>query len=295
MAWGDRKTKRRERQAAERAAQRWGAPRTAFVLAGGGVLGAAQAGQLRALIESGITPDAVVGTSVGAINGAMVAYSPTADAVARLADIWTELKTEDIFPGSRVARVWNIVARGDHIHSNEGIRRLLDKLPARAFTDLSMPFHVCATSLDDGSEAWFSDGPLGRAILASTAIPAVYPPVSIDGRLYVDGGVVNNVPISKAVELGAQRIYVLTCGVPATRHRPFKRPIDVLIQSFSHARAVRTELDLQRFRDKAEIIMLPAFDAGFIRYNDPSHGASLIKRAYESTRAFLAEPGQAEA
>ncbi|MHB8510801.1 MAG: patatin-like phospholipase family protein [Actinomycetota bacterium] len=295
MGWTTRRRERKALRAQDRAQEAWSAPRTAFVLSGGGVLGAVQVGQLKALIEARIIPDLVVGCSVGALNAAMVAHDPTLEAMRTLESIWTGLRAEDIFPGSRVARVWNIVARGDHIHSNDGIRKLIEKLPVREFEQLKIPLHVCATEFSTGSERWFERGPLMRAILASTALPGVYPPVLIDGALYVDGGVVNNVPISRAAELGARRIYVLTCGAPNQRSRPIHRPIDVLIQSFSHARSVRMSLDIERYKDQAEIIILPVFDTGFVRYNDPTRSAALIARAEQMTREFLAQPAEEEA
>jgi len=295
MSWIDRVSRRRERRASDRAHARWSGPKTAFVLSGGGVLGAVQVGQLRALIEAGITPDVVVGASVGSINGAMVAADYSPEGLTKLTEIWTSLRAEDIFPGSRVARVWNIVARGDHIHPNDGIRRLIDMLPEHTFESLSLPLHVCAAGLANGEERWFDSGPLARAILASTALPGVYPPVSIDGNLYVDGGVVNNIPISRAAELGAKRIYVLTCGTPNTRPRDVRRPIDVLIQSFAHSRSVRFALDRERLDNEAEFVMMPTFDVGAIRYNDPSHSAELIDRAYTLGSEFLAQPGEANA
>lgn len=292
MSLASRVRDRRARKALEQTRARWDGPRTAFVLSGGGVLGAVQVGQLTALLEAGIVPDVVIGTSVGSLNAAMVAMDPTVEAMHRLGDIWRGLKAEDIFPGSRVARVWNIVAKGDHIHSNEGIRRLCERLPARSFEQAQIPLHVCATGLAAGDETWFSTGPLVRAILASTALPGVYPPVQIDGKLYVDGGVVNNVPISKAVELGARRIYVLTCGAPTTSDRPIRRPLDVLIHSFAHSRAVRTRLDLEQYANQAEIIMMPTFEVHTIRYNDPSHSPELLQRAYDLAVPFLAAEAQ---
>lgn len=295
MSWTERRRERKAQKAQERADHRWNAPRTAFVLSGGGVLGAVQVGQLQALIEAGIIPDVLVGTSVGALNAAMIAHAPTLESVDRLADIWRSLRTEDIFPGSRMARVWNIVARGDHIHTNDGIRRLVERLPAHDFEHLQLPLHVCATQFANGTERWFDSGPLMTAILASTALPGVYPPVSIDGELYVDGGVVNNVPISRAVEAGARRIYVLTCGAPSQRPRPIRRPIDVLIQSFSHARTVRVALDLERYREQALITVLPVFDTGFVRYNDTTQSATLMRRSYEMTRDFLTEAREIQA
>jgi NTE family protein len=270
-------------------------PEVAFVLSGGGVLGAAQVGQLQALIESGIKPDVAIATSVGALNAAAVANDPTPDGLARLAEVWRGLKTEDIFPGSRFARAWNVVSRGDHIHPNTGIRKLVEQFPGRTFEETVVPLWISSTNLRTGEEHWFSSGPLMRAILASTALPGIFPPVAIDGELYIDGGVVNNVPISKAVELGAGRIYVLTCGTATSVQRPIRRPLDVLVQAFAHSRRARVRHDLVRFSEEAEIIMMPTFDPGYIGYNDTTQSARLIERAHDLSMEFLARPAAVEA
>jgi NTE family protein len=265
------------------------------VLSGGGVLGAAQVGQLQALIGAGIVPDVVVGTSVGSLNAAALATEPTPEGMERLAEVWRGLRTEDIFPGSRMMRAWNIVSRGDHLHANTGIRRLVDQIQVRTFEEAVLPLWVSATNLRTGEEHWFGSGSLMRAILASTALPGIFPPVAIDGELYIDGGVVNNVPISRAVELGASRVYVLTCGVADGQQRPIRRPLDVLVQAFAHSRRARARFDFDRFSSEAELIMMPTFDPGYIGYDDPSHSAGLIARAREMSASFLARPRAAEA
>jgi len=270
-------------------------PEVAFVLSGGGVLGAAQVGQLQGLIASGIRPGALVATSVGSLNAAAVAAEPNDAGTERLAEVWRALKTEDIFPGSRFARAWNVVSRGDHIHPNTGIRALVEALPIRAFEECEIPLHVSATNLRTGDEHWFSSGPLMRAILASTALPGIFPPVAIDGELYIDGGVVNNVPISRAVALGARRIYVLTCGTATGAQRPIRRPLDVLVQAFAHSRRARAQHDVDHYAEEVEVIMMPTFDPGYIGYNDPSQSARLIDRARELSMQFLARPAAAEA
>ena len=285
---------RARRQAASRARARR-RPEIAFVLSGGGVLGAVQAGQIQALFDAGIRPDVVIGSSVGALNAAFVACRPHAESIADLLGTWRSLRTEDIFPGSRFSRAWNIVARGDHIYPNEGIRRLVDRLPVRTFEECVIPLHICATNLSTGAEHWFDEGPLMRAILASTALPAIFPPISIDGDLYVDGGVANNAPISRAVELDARKVYVLTCGTGTHEPQPVRRPLDVLVQAFAHARHVRLDLDLERFAGKTEIVMLPGTNVNGIRYNDLSQTDRLIKVARESTEQFLADARAAHA
>ena len=287
------RTVRARRRASDRAKARR-KPNIAFVLSGGGVLGAAQVGQLQALTEAGIIPDVVVATSVGALNGAAIAADPTPEGAARLAEVWSQLKTEDIFPGSRFARAWNIVSRGDHIHPNTGIRRLVEQLPAATFEDTAVPVWISATNLRSGEEEWFSQGSLMRAILASTALPGIFPPVAIDGELYIDGGVVNNVPISQAVSLGAKRVYVLTCGTATGGQRPIRRPLDVLVQAFAHARRARVPQDIIRYGGEAEIIMMPTFDPGYIGYSDPSQSARLIERAHAISASYLAAPREVE-
>ena len=287
------RTVRARRRASDRARARR-KPSVAFVLSGGGVLGAAQVGQLQALIDAGVIPDAIVATSVGALNGAAVAADPTPEGAQRLADVWRGLKTEDIFPGSRFARAWNIVSRGDHIHPNSGLRRLVEQLPVSTFEETKIPLWVSATNLRTGEEHWFSSGSLMRAILASTALPGIFPPVAIDGELYIDGGVVNNVPISQAFSLGAKRLYVLTCGTATGGQRPIRRPLDVLVQAFAHSRRARVPQDILQFGEHAEIVMMPTFDPGYIGYNDPSQSARLIERARALSAEFLATPRAAE-
>ena len=288
------RTVRARRRASDRSRARR-RPDVAFVLSGGGVLGAAQVGQLQGLIGAGIIPDVVIATSVGALNAAAVATEPDEAGMQRLGEVWSALKTEDIFPGSRFARAWNVVSRGDHIHPNTGIRKLVEQIPVQTFEETDIPLWVSATNLRTGEEEWFSKGPLMRAILASTALPGIFPPVAIDGELYIDGGVVNNVPISKAIELGAQRIYVLTCGTATGTQRPLRRPLDVLVQAFAHSRRARAHHDLTRFSAEAEVIMMPTFDPGYIAYNDPSQSGRLITRARELSAQFLAAPAAAEA
>jgi NTE family protein len=217
--------------------------RTAFVLSGGGNQGVSQVGMLRALLERGIVPDVVIGTSAGALNGAAVAYAPNLTGVAQLAAVWEQLRAEHVFPGGRIHRAWNIVRRGTHLFGNEGLAALIHhSTPARSFSDLEIPLRVIATDLDTGEEVVLARGPLKPALLASAALPGVFPIVMHAGRRLVDGGVVNNVPLWHALSGPVDRVFVLNVSSYAG-DQAIRSPLDVVMTSFMHARNQRYELE----------------------------------------------------
>jgi NTE family protein len=264
-------------------------PTTAFVLGGGGNLGAVQVGMVHALFDHGVRPDLVVGCSVGALNGAAIAGDPPVGGAERLVDIWRNLNSSEVFPTAGITSVLALLRKGRHaLGSNTGLRRLIEELATfRNFEDATIPFQVVATSLTSGAERWFGSGPIVEPILASAALPAVFPPVTIDGELHVDGAVVNNVPIRRAAELGATRIYVCHVG---NFHRPRsapKRPIDVLLQSFSIARNHRFSSETASDWGGVELIVLPAVDPGQIGRADFRRTRELIDLGYSTTTAHL--------
>src|SRR5215470_11902274 len=162
-------------------------PRTAFVLSGGGNQGVSQVGMLRALLERGITPDVVIGTSAGALNGAAVAYAPNLTGIAQLAAVWEQLRAEHVFPGGKIHRAWNVVRRGTHLFGNEGLAAVIHHAtPARSFSDLEIPLRVIATDLDTGEEVVLARGRMKPARLARGARPGVLPSVRKTGRRLVD-------------------------------------------------------------------------------------------------------------
>src|SRR6478735_4724764 len=220
-------------------------PRTAFVLSGGGNQGVSQVGMLRALLEREIVPDVVIGTSAGALNGAAVAYAPNLTGVAQLAAVWEQLRSDHVFPGGRISRAWNVVRRGTHLFDSVGLEALIQhSTPARSFSDLEIPLRVIATDLDSGEEVVLVRGPLKPALLASTALPGVFPIVHHDGRRLVDGGVVDNVPLSHALAGPVDRVFVLNVS-SGTSDRIERSPLDVVMTSFTHARSQRFELELR--------------------------------------------------
>lgn len=264
-------------------------PRTAFVFSGGGNLGAIQVGQARALLERGIVPDVVVGCSVGALNGAAIAGNPVVEEANRLSALWTTLRREDIFPATGRGRgPWLYVRNGTSAYRDDGLRRLISTwLRFERFEDAVTRFAVVATSLRDGLEHWFERGDVTLPLLASTALPGAFPPVDIDGEPFIDGGVLNNIPVSKAFELRAKRVYVLDVGNVEREAKTPRRPYDVLMQAVNIARAHRFRIDCGRVPDGVEMIRMPSVDTGKLRYDDFSRSAELIERSYRASCTFL--------
>ena len=186
----------------------------AFVLSGGASLGAIQVGMLRALYERGVAPDLIVGTSAGALNGAYIASRPQASATAEsLARIWRELRRGQVFPVNPLTGLLGFLGARDHLVPDSGLRRLIERhVECQGLEEMPIPLHVVAVDVVTGEELRLSSGPVLEAVLASAAVPGVLRPVPWEGRALMDGGVANNTPISHAVELGAERIYVLPTG-----------------------------------------------------------------------------------
>jgi NTE family protein len=263
-----------------------GRPLTAFVLSGGGNQGVAQVGMLRGLVERGILPDVVIGTSAGALNGACLCYAPNLTGVARIANVWMGLTQAGVFPGGKMSRAWNVVRRGTHLFSNEGLHKLIDEAtPARSFADLRVPLRVIAADLDTGEEVVFARGPLKPALLASACLPGVFPVVEHDGRRLVDGGVVNSVPLWHAISGPVDRVYVLNVS-GSVSDRAQRSPLDVVMTSFLHSRNQRYELERRHMPPGVELIELPRpRDTRDIF--DFSGGEALIEEAYQLTIAAL--------
>jgi NTE family protein len=265
-------------------------PRVAFVLSGGGNLGAIQVGMLRALTERGIVADVVLGCSVGALNGAGYALDPSHAGVDRLVEHWRHA-THTVMPSSRVPSAVQLLRKGASLHSESGLRTSLEALLGadRGFDDLQLPFQCVATDIERAMERWFDDGDLVQAILASAALPAVYPPVMIDGVRYMDGGVVDNVPIGRAVELGCRTIYVLHVGPHGRPDAEIKRPLDGALLAYWVARNSRFARDLASLPDRVEAVVLPPGRRPELKYDDFSQTDELVRQGYDNSSRFLDE------
>ena len=266
-------------------------PRTAFVLSGGASLGALQVGMLRALYERGITADLLVGTSVGALNAAFVASRPQTPATARaLARVWRGVERGDAFPLSLRAVAGGLAGRRDHLVPACGLRQIIERhIELDDLAGAAIPLHLIAFDITTGSEVALSHGPACEAVLASCAIPGIFPPVAAGGRLLVDGGVVNNTPISHAVELGAERIYVLSTREPSCPQvNPPRTALDAAICGISLLMGSRLESDVGRYGREAELIVLPAPNAIQVQPTDFDHSSELTATAYSAARDALA-------
>ena len=260
-----------------------------FVLSSGANLGAVQVGMLRALVEHGIRPDLVVGCSVGALNGAGLAQDPTPAGVARMAHVWETTAGRDLMPRQWIPPAVAMARRGEAVHPNDGLCQLLERtVTAATFAELPTPFQCVASDVREGAEAWFDSGPLIDAVLASAAMPAMFPSVEIGGRRYLDGAIVNDVPVQRAVELGARTLYVLEVGPLSRSWSEPKRPLDTVMQAYWIARRHRFRSALAALPADVTVHLLPHGEPPKMRFHDFSRSAELIAAAYEASSAYLA-------
>jgi NTE family protein len=274
-----------------------GAPRVAFVLGGGGLLGAGEVGMLQALLEAGVVPDVVVGTSVGAINGAAVAADPSLAAVGRLGEVWLGLAGSGLYAGGPFKRVGHMARARTHVHPNEPLQALLtEHLGDGLIEDLAVPFQCVAASIERAAEHWFTTGPVVDAVLASCAVPGVLPPVRVGAETYLDGGLVNSIPVERALTLGARTLYVLQVGRIDRPLVPPTRPWEVAAVAFEIARRHRFARDMANLPDDATVHVLPTGadepprhgDLASLRYRDFGAVQRRIEAARRATAQYLA-------
>jgi len=245
-----------------------GGHEVAFVLGGGGILGAHEVGMLRALAESSIEPDMILGTSVGAINGALFAADPTVDGVARLGELWRGSGMAEL-TGSLLRRISTLARSRTHLESLDHARaRLVRVLPVHCVEELAVPFQCVAASIERAAEHWFDSGVLADVVLASCAVPGILPPVKIGDEHFIDGGIVNSVPVARAVALGARTIYVLQVGRLEKPLQPPRWPWEVGLVAFEIARRHRFMHDLHSLPPGVELHLLPTGGSAAPAYND---------------------------
>lgn len=258
-----------------------------FVLGGGGSRGAAQVGMLQALAGAGIVPDLVTGTSVGSLNGAFLAAEPTG-AAARLSHLWADIDKEDIFPGSALRSVRTLRTDKVNLYQNHGLASFIgEHLPVGAIDELSVPFAAMATDVDTGAAVALDHGDLRSALLASTAIPGVFPPIERDGRLLYAGGIVDNVPVRQALAMGARSLVVLDCAFPGHAIPRPTRLREVIAWASSVGMRSQLAADLPHIAASVPVLYLPGPPPSDVSPLEFESTTMLMSGAYEASQAFL--------
>ena len=262
----------------------------AFVLSGGGTLGAAQAGMLEALLERDVVPDVLVGTSIGAANAAFLAADPTLSRARELSQLWRSLKSREIFPLGPI-RTLRALRAGGSLFTTGPLRRLIERHSTYSNSEEArVVLRIIATDFADGTEVVFDSGSVADAVLASTALPGVFPPHQLSDRMYLDGGLVDHVPLAPAIAMGADTIYVLSCGFPCPPNRNHRSARSVLAHSIGILLSQRIRIDTQQVpveHPDLKIVSLPPV-CSRARLRDFTRVTALIEHARGQTRLFLA-------
>lgn len=259
----------------------------AFVLGAGGSLGASQVGMLQALRDEGLTPDLIVGASVGSLNGAFLAADPVGGA-SRLSYVWPALRSAAVFPGSRLEQALSIRRQHTFLHPASGLAAVIaEHLAVENIEDLQVPFTAVATDVQTAAPVLLSSGDLANALLASAAIPGVFPAVEREGRWLYDGGMVASVPMRQAQALGAKSLVVLDCGlgvrnrsVPSTFAQVMTWSLDVLMRQQARA-------DVELVSDAVPVVYMPVQSAISVNPLDFRHTLALMHSGYELAKALL--------
>jgi len=273
----------------------------AFVLGGGGIRGAVEIGMLRALLERGIRPDLVVGTSIGAINGALVAADPSPAVIERLLDAWTSPEANAVYGESLFAQFGRLVKTKTHLNSPAPLRHLLERAlgAGTRFEDLAVPLRVVAASIERAAEHVFDYGPLIEAVLASASVPGLLPPTRIGDEHFIDGGIVNSIPIAQAVDAGARTVFVLQVGRIETPLEAPRSAVETARVAFEIARRHRYAYDVANLPAGVALHVLPSGgaldgDDSLMSYRRMTTVRRRIDAAYDASRDFLDTRGFGE-
>jgi NTE family protein len=271
----------------------------AFVLSGAGNRGPLEVGALRALLEQGITPDLVVGTSAGAINaGYLAAWGATVAATHNMQKMWAEVDTDDVYGENLLEILWRVKSKQNSLFSSNGMRRILTRaFPAevKTFGQVKIKLYTTATDLRSSRLILFGDdpqAPLLDAVMASAAVPGIHPPVNYQNLQLVDGGVVANVAASVAMDRGATSVYVINAGYGGEIINPAQGVIEVLANTLNTMMAQSLLADIDRARRDTRIDLHHIVVAGFrgISFRDFSQGQAMVDYGYEKAKAYLAAP-----
>ncbi|HEV3365444.1 MAG TPA: patatin-like phospholipase family protein, partial [Acidimicrobiia bacterium] len=259
-----------------------------FVLSGGANLGSVHVGMVKALLEEGLKPDVIVGTSIGSVNAGFLAADPSLEQVERLRELWCEAKARDIFPLNPLANCRALFKQGS-LFSPHCWRRFVERrAPYRNIEDAAVPLRITATDYEEGRSVVFDSGPVVEAVMASTALPGVFPPYRIGDRWFLDGAISEQLPLKVALDAGARTIYVMAVSVPSPP--PDRRsPLAVLRHAITillFPRIRLDALDLPGEHPNLKIVQVPSVKTQVSLW-DMSRHDELIATAYETTKKFL--------
>ena len=255
-------------------------------------MGAVQVGMLECLVAQGISADLVVGASVGAINGAFFAARPDAEGVRNLGRIWRGLHRRDVFPIAPFGSLLSFFSLRNYLVNPTRLRHLIERhVPYRDLARSAIPFHVVTTDVLTGAEVVLSTGPTLEAVLASAAIPAVFPPIELEGRYLADGGLANNTPISVAIALGADRVIVLPTGFSCDIEKPPANSMAMALHALSLLISRQLIVDIERLAGTVALRVVPPLCPLETTPADFSRANELMDRAAESTRDWLEKGG----
>ncbi len=259
-----------------------------FVLGGGGSLGASQVGMLQALAEHRVTADLVVGSSVGSLNGAVVALDPVG-AANRLSHAWARMTRDMVFPGGLLAQARTLQRTRMNLFPSSGLAAVIAAFlgTATSFAELALPFGAVTTDIATAQPYMITSGPLLPALLASAAIPAIYPPVDHDGRRLYDGGVVANVPMRQALAIGARSLVVLDCTFPGHLPPQPETAADAVFYAVFVTMRAQSVLEAPIAAAEVPVIYLPGPSLRRISPLDFTHTDTLVEEAYSAVRLFL--------
>jgi NTE family protein len=268
-----------------------GLPRpVGYVLGGGGSLGAVQVGMLRALGEHDIAPDLVTGTSVGSLNGAVIAQDP-GGAVDRLGETWAKMTRERVFPGSLLAQARTLQQTRTHLFPATGLAAVIADFIGTdiTFADLRLPFAAVATDVATARPHVLHDGPVLPALLASAAIPGIFPPVQLGPLLLYDGGLVANVPMRQALAMGARSLVVLDCNFPGRILEAPATLAELLFYTFTVTMRTQAIFEAPQAAARVPVVYLHGPEPHPISPLDFRQTGTLIEAAYRAARSFLAD------
>lgn len=282
-------------------------PKIGLVLSGGAARGLAHVGVLKALEEQGIRVDAIAGTSMGAVIGGLYASGYKIDELEKLAlgIDWQEALSDDPpredIPFRRKQDDRDFLVRQKLSFRDDGslglplgviqgqnLSLLLESLLAhssdiRDFDKLPIPFRAVATDIVNGDKVVFRKGHMPQVIRASMSIPAVFAPVEINGQLLVDGGMVDNIPVDVAREMGVDRVIVVDIGTPLRPRKQLTTVFDILNQSTTLMTRSNSEVQLASLTPD-DILIQPALSS--IGATDFGRSQDIISAGYRATQAL---------